>query len=236
MKSTRAFGPIDAWCIGPGVVRLHAASMIKPLTLIPPSAPRISSRLRQAIELHVREGRSITEACAAAGVSRQGFHKAMKRHAVRDLLEDEQRRFVLESEARRTLYKARALEVALDLMLNAKSEAVRARMAEFLAADGKVSPVSVHIDARQGSGYEYVPPGQKLVEIEEGPEALVTAAVTKDARDRSEAEHRAERRPIQPASTRLSTSGREERQKGPDAAISGPTWLSGHAGNRGKPS
>ncbi len=140
--------------------------MKKPLTLVPPSAPRISAKLRHAIELHVREGKSITEACAEAGVSRQGFHKAMKRPAVRDLLEDEQRRFVLESEARRTLYKARALEVALDLMLNAKSEAVRARMAEFLASDAKAPQVAVHIDARQGPGYEYVPPGQKLVDIE----------------------------------------------------------------------
>jgi hypothetical protein len=56
--------------------------------------------------------------------------------------------------------------VALDLMLNAKSEAVRARMAEFLASDAKAPQVAVHIDARQSAGYEYVPPGQKFVDSE----------------------------------------------------------------------
>jgi hypothetical protein len=86
--------------------------------------------------------------------SHRGFHKAIERFAVRDLLEDEQRNFVLESEARRTLYKPRALEVAFDLMLNAKSEPVRARMAEFLASDAKAPQVAVHIDARQSAGYD----------------------------------------------------------------------------------
>jgi hypothetical protein len=95
----------------------------------------------------------------------------MKRPAVRDYLESVQRRFVTGTDANRALYKARALEVAVDLMFNAKSEAIRARMAEFLAGDGKVSPVSVHIDARQNrGGYEFVRPGQRIVEIEPGSE------------------------------------------------------------------
>jgi hypothetical protein len=33
--------------------------------------------------------------------------------------------------------------------MNSKSEAIRARMVEFFSADAKVSPVAVHIDARQ---------------------------------------------------------------------------------------
>ena len=47
-------------------------------------------------------------------------------------------------------------------MLNAKSEAIRARMAEFLAADARVSPVAVHVDARQVHGYEYERPPKTL--------------------------------------------------------------------------
>jgi hypothetical protein len=117
----------------------------------------------------VTDGLSITEACARAGLSRQGFAKAMKRSAVRDHLEEVQRRFVTESEAKRSLYRAKAFEVALDLMLNAKSEAIRARMAEFLAGDGKAPQVAVHIDARpERGGYEFVRPGQRLVEIADG--------------------------------------------------------------------
>lgn len=61
--------------------------MTNPISLVPPHKPRISAKLRHAIELYVCEGKTITEACAEAGMSRQGFHKAMKRPAVRDLLE-----------------------------------------------------------------------------------------------------------------------------------------------------
>jgi hypothetical protein len=115
----------------------------------------------------VTEGLSIVEACARAGLSREGYRKAMQRPPVREMADEIKRRFVADTEAQRAFYKARALEVALDLMLNAKSEAIRARMAEFLAADAKVSPVAVHIDARQAvGGYEFVRPGQKVVDIE----------------------------------------------------------------------
>ena len=62
--------------------------------------------------------------------------------------------------------KALALKVAVDLMHNAKSVTVRARMAEFLAGDGRVHQVSVHVDARGApTGYEMARPGQRIVEI-----------------------------------------------------------------------
>lgn len=140
------------------------------LASLPLRPARISPKLREAIRLHVTEGKPIGAACEVAGMSRAGYHKAMKRAAVRDLVEDVQRRFVLEVEARRGVYKARAFEVALDLMMNAKSEAVRARMAEFLASEGRMGQqVNVHVDARTvGGGYEFVRPGARMVEIEPG--------------------------------------------------------------------
>lgn len=141
------------------------------IVALPQRPARLSLKLRAAIEANVTKGQTIVQACQEAGMSTQGYHKAMKRAAVRDYLETVQRRFVIGTEANRALYKARAFEVALDLMLNAKSEAIRARMCEFLAGDGKVSPVSVHIDARQERrGYEFVRPGQRIVEIEPGSE------------------------------------------------------------------
>lgn len=142
------------------------------LHALPAPTARISSKLRVAVEAHVTEGLTIVDACARAGMSRQGFHKAMKRPAVIDFVEAVRRRFVTSVEGNRALYKARALEVALDLMLNAKSESIRARMVEFLAGDGKAPAVAVHIDARQEhGGYEYVRPGQRVVEIEAPSEA-----------------------------------------------------------------
>lgn len=81
-------------------------------------------------------------------------------------MEDVQARFIADVESNRALLKARAWEVALDLMLNSKSDAVRARMVEFLGSDGKVSPVSVHIDARPDrGGYEYIRPGSRVVDV-----------------------------------------------------------------------
>lgn len=128
--------------------------------------PRISRKLRQAIEIRVRKGATIAAACEEAGLSSAGWYKAMQRPAVIELLQDTQDRFVSEVNAGRAHMKARALKVAEDLMHNAKSENVRARMAEFLAGDGKAPQVAVHVDARSAPrGYEMVRPGQRVVEI-----------------------------------------------------------------------
>ncbi|MBI1416853.1 MAG: hypothetical protein GC146_06475 [Limimaricola sp.] len=136
---------------------------------VPTPKPRISAKLRAAMDYRVR-GATITEACEKASLSPAGWHKAMKRPAVRDAYEAAQARFIAEAEGLRAVAKVRALEVALDLMLNAKSESIRARMAEFLAADAKVSPVAVHVDARQIAGaYEYRRPGERVVEIQQAP-------------------------------------------------------------------
>lgn len=145
--------------------------MSKILTLAPKRPARLSQKVRAAVEAIVTEGRNITQAAEVAGMSRNGLMKALKRPEVREFVEDRQARFIADVEGKRALYKARALDVALDLMLNAKSESVRARMAEFLAADAKVSPVAVHIDARsvQPVGYQYRRPGegQTFPEVED---------------------------------------------------------------------
>lgn len=135
------------------------------LAVVKTSPPRLRAALRLTIDLRVKKGLTIAAACEEAGMSSQGYHKAMKRPAVRDHLQTVQMEFVASVEGEKAIYKARAFEVGMDLMLNSKSEAVRARMVEFFASDGKVSPVSVHIDARQTHGYEYARPGQEIVQI-----------------------------------------------------------------------
>jgi hypothetical protein len=142
------------------------------LSAISPRPSRMSAKLRHAIHLHVQEGKTIIAACKEAGMSTQGYHKAMKRPAVRDYLQKVKAEFVTSVESNKAQYRARAFEVGLDLMMNSKSEAIRARMVEFFASDAKVSPVSVHIDARQTRGYEFVRPGQRLVEIKRNSESL----------------------------------------------------------------
>lgn len=147
-------------------------TMSKIITLAPKRPARMSSKLKEAIRLRVEEGMTITAACAKAGMSPQGWFKAMKRPDVQDYLADVQEKFVASAEAKRSHLKAQAIEVARDLLLNSKSEAIRARMVEFILADAKVSPVAVHIDARQDrGGYEYARPGAQVVEILQPGEA-----------------------------------------------------------------
>lgn len=145
--------------------------MSKIVTLAPKRPARLSLKVRAAVEAMVTQGRNITQAAEDAGMSRNGLMKALKRSEVREHLEDRQKRFMSDVEGKRALYKARALEVALDLMMNAKSESIRARMAEFLASDAKVPQIAVNVDARtvQPVGYTYRRPGevQALPEVEE---------------------------------------------------------------------
>jgi hypothetical protein len=122
---------------------------VSKLIALPPRPARLSARLRSAIEAYVTQGLSIAAACDKAGMSRTGYHKVKQRPAVRDSLETVQARFVGDAKAKRALYQAQALEVALELMMNSKRETIGARMVEFLASDAKVPPVAVHMDARQ---------------------------------------------------------------------------------------
>ena len=107
-------------------------------------------------------GMNHTQAAEFSGMSRNGLQKALKRPEIKDLIEARRASLIAEFDSNRAFYRARALEEGYKLMLEAKSESVRARLIEFLASDAKVSPVAVHIDARsvQPVGYQYRRPGE----------------------------------------------------------------------------
>lgn len=137
--------------------------------LIPlPNRPsRLSEKLRRAIEVKITTGATINDACAQAGISPQGYHKALRRPSVREHFEAVQRKFVADSEQMRAHARVLAIAVAVDLMTNSKDEKIRARMAEFLAGDGKAPAVAVNIDARQAmpaAAYTFIKP--KTIEAE----------------------------------------------------------------------
>jgi hypothetical protein len=125
--------------------------------LTTPQAVRHSPKLRLAIKLRVEQGIVITDACARAGISEAGWHKAMARPAVRDLYEQTQLQFVQTIDRRREGYKARAIEVAADIMERGLSEASRMKAVEFLAGEGRQPLVNVSINrhAEPASGYSY---------------------------------------------------------------------------------
>ena len=110
---------------------------------------RLSPKLRAAIELRVRKGLTITDACAQAGLSTAGWHKAMHRAEVRLHMKAVQDRFIAEAEVRRAALRVEAMEVAAKLLTEAKSETTKVRLIELLLADGKGPQVAVNVDARQ---------------------------------------------------------------------------------------
>ena len=115
----------------------------------PPRPSRLSSKLRIAIHARAVQGMSISDACKKAGLSTAGWFKAMQRPAVALYLQEVQSKFISEMDQARAHAKRQAIVVAVHLMNNSKDEKIRARMAEFLAGDGKGPAVQVSIDARQ---------------------------------------------------------------------------------------
>ncbi|MFZ1726708.1 MAG: hypothetical protein WBO29_11055 [Albidovulum sp.] len=115
----------------------------------------------------MRENLSIAAAAEKAGLSRNGFAKALKRIVVQDLIRAEQERMARDVDHLRAVARLRALEVARDI-LETGSENAKLRVIDLLLREGKAATeVNVSVDARQKDrgGYEYVRPGQRLVEV-----------------------------------------------------------------------
>jgi hypothetical protein len=113
--------------------------------------------MRQAFKLRVENGLTISEACARAGVSEAGYYKAMLKPAVQALYENIETQFIQTVERRRAGYKARAYQVAAELMERGTSEAVRMRAVEFFAGELKQNGVIVQVN-QAPTGYQYARP------------------------------------------------------------------------------
>jgi len=79
----------------------------------------------------------------------------MKRPAVQVAYEQAELDFINTIERRRKGYRARAIEVAADLMERATSEAVRMKAVEFFAGETRLPGVAVQVNMPSFSGYEY---------------------------------------------------------------------------------
>lgn len=129
-----------------------------------PRPTRMRAALRQAIQLRIIEGKTVVAACYEAGMSPQGYHKAMKRPEVQEYYQDVQIKFVESIESDKPINLVRAYQAGIDLLMNSKSDAVRARMVEFFLAEKKASAVVINNNVSP-KGYEYARPGQRVVDI-----------------------------------------------------------------------
>lgn len=127
----------------------------------------VPKRTREAIRLRIREGMSWAECAQRVNMAQSSLFKAIKQPHVKALMIQLKDEFIQDVAEMRAPYKAQAFEVARELLHNAKSEAVKARMVEFLAGEPKGNAVNVAVQVNNAppQGYEYVRPGQDVVKI-----------------------------------------------------------------------
>lgn len=133
----------------------------------PPSSRkgRISPAIRRAIKIKVEKAVTIEEACREAGCSPAGYYKAMGRPNVQKHLEEVKAQYVQRIESMEAVHKARALEVARELLDQQESRPTQARMVEFLRGESKKPTVSVTLNQQFNGDYAFAPRGARVVEI-----------------------------------------------------------------------
>jgi hypothetical protein len=138
----------------------------------PLKAPHMRPALRHAVSLIVDEGRSQREAAARSGLNEKSLSRALQRPAIAAYVEQQKALAVMDADKLKASARRMAIRVGIQLLHDAKSEQVRARMVEFFAGEGRQSPqINVQINNDRG-GYEFVRPGSRLVEISPPPDTV----------------------------------------------------------------
>ncbi|MFV1593288.1 hypothetical protein VWZ88_12570 [Phaeobacter sp. JH20_36] len=135
-----------------------------------PAKPRISKKLRAAIDLYTTQRITKQSAAEQVGLAPSYLYSSLNKPHVRDYEQERFAQYIQDIEELKAPYKAEAFETAAELMRTAKSEAVRARMVEFLAGErkGNAVNVAVQVNNQAPTGYEYARPDQEVVVIRAG--------------------------------------------------------------------
>jgi len=127
--------------------------------------PKMRPALAKAVDLIVEQGTTQREAARRVGMTETALGRALKREAIADYMEARYAQEALDADAFDARAKILAKNRGVELMFNAKSEQVQARMVELFAGKERNGPlVSLTIGA-QSKGYEYAPPGSTIVEV-----------------------------------------------------------------------
>lgn len=131
-----------------------------------PAKPRISKKVRAAIDLYTTQRITKQKAAEQVGLAPSYLYASLSKPHIRDYEQERFAQYIQEIEDLKAPYKAEAFETAAELMRDAKSEAVRARMVEFLAGERKGNAVNVAVQVNNHpQGYEYARPDQQVVVI-----------------------------------------------------------------------
>lgn len=130
-----------------------------------PRTPRISAKTRAAIGFKAKLGCTLEEAAKLAGMNASALSRALGKPAAKEALNAAIAQHVQDINNKAPLYKALALEKAHYIIQNSTDERVVLKAVELLRGEGKAAP-SVSVTVNNSPGYEYVPPGARVVTIE----------------------------------------------------------------------
>ena len=127
----------------------------------PAGAPRMTRKVAAAVRILATTGKTQTEAAEIVGMNVAALSRALAREGMREHLEAEKALHCITSASLRERGKQIALRVGIELLENAKSEQVRAKMVEFFAGEARQPLVNVSIGQAQepATGYRYRRPG-----------------------------------------------------------------------------
>lgn len=162
-----------AWIQGAALP--HIPPMSVPAQNPPNTAPhllQLRKALREGIIYMVTKGATQRAAALHCGMNERAFSKALRKPHVEAFKQQQEALFLNEIAGLKKLSSALAYQTGMDLMHNAKSESVKARMVELFRDEGPRGPqVAVNIQQNIGTqGYEYVPPGAQIVDITPAPD------------------------------------------------------------------
>jgi hypothetical protein len=117
----------------------------------------MTRKVAAAVHLLATTGKTQTEAAEIIGMNVSALSRALAREGVREYLESQKALYCISSASLREKGKQVALRVGIELLENAKSEQVRAKMVEFFAGEARQALVNVSIGAPQEptTGYRY---------------------------------------------------------------------------------
>ena len=120
--------------------------------------PSMRAPLRQALMLIAQEGRTQRYAADKVGMNETSLGRALQRPAIAAYLETLKALQTLDAAQMFGHAKAMAVRIGIELMHDAKSEQVKARMVEFFAGEGKQALVNVQVNTNAPHGYAYKRP------------------------------------------------------------------------------
>lgn len=135
-------------------------------------APRMRPALRKAVMMIAEQGRTQRDAAARAGLNEKSLSRALQRPEISNYLEYCKALSAIDADKLKGQARVIAIRTGIELLNDAKSEQVRARMVEFFAGEARQAGVAVQVNVGPNAGYVYAKPdtlsggtGSQVVDI-----------------------------------------------------------------------